>query len=429
MLVAKVVMKFTWRNMRQSNIFTKVRREDPADEVSRNAQLLIRAGFVNKEMSGVYAFLPLGLRVLNKIIGIIREEMNAIGGQEVFLSALQEKSLWEKTDRWSDQNVDNWFKTRLKNGSELGLGFTHEEPVTAMMKNHIASYRDLPISVYQIQTKFRNEERAKSGIMRGREFLMKDLYSFSATESDLDEFYEQCSEAYRRIFERVGIGGVTWKTFASGGVFSKYSHEFQTISDAGEDTIYLSREKGIAVNEEVYTDEILSELGLQRDSLEKRTAIEVGNIFKLGTKFSQPLGLTYRDKDGEIKPVVMGCYGIGPSRLLGTVVEILSDDRGMVWPDSIAPFQVHLLSIGAEEEAEEWYVKLSKAGVDVLFDDRDVSAGEKFSESDLIGAPYRLVVSSRSLEKGGAELKHRTGTESRVLSFNETLEIFTKKEK
>lgn len=429
MLVAKVVMKFTWRNMRQSNIFTKVRREDPADEVSRNAQLLIRAGFVNKEMSGVYAFLPLGLRVLNKIIGIIREEMNAIGGQEVFLSALQEKSLWEKTDRWSDQNVDNWFKTRLKNGSELGLGFTHEEPVTAMMKNHIASYRDLPISVYQIQTKFRNEERAKSGIMRGREFLMKDLYSFSATESDLDEFYEQCSEAYRRIFERVGIGGVTWKTFASGGVFSKYSHEFQTISDAGEDTIYLSREKGIAVNEEVCTDEILSELGLQRDSLEKRTAIEVGNIFKLGTKFSQPLGLTYRDKDGEIKPVVMGCYGIGPSRLLGTVVEILSDDRGMVWPDSIAPFQVHLLSIGAEEEAEEWYVKLSKAGVDVLFDDRDVSAGEKFSESDLIGAPYRLVVSSRSLEKGGAELKHRTGTESRVLSFNETLEIFTKKEK
>ncbi len=429
MLVAKVVMKFTWRNMRQSNIFTKVRREDPADEVSRNAQLLIRAGFVNKEMSGVYAFLPLGLRVLNKIIGIIREEMNAIGGQEVFLSALQEKSLWEKTDRWSDQNVDNWFKTRLKNGSELGLGFTHEEPVTAMMKNHIASYRDLPISVYQIQTKFRNEERAKSGIMRGREFLMKDLYSFSATESDLDEFYERCSEAYRRIFERVGIGGVTWKTFASGGVFSKYSHEFQTISDAGEDTIYLSREKGIAVNEEVCTDEILSELGLQRDSLEKRTAIEVGNIFKLGTKFSQPLGLTYRDKDGEIKPVVMGCYGIGPSRLLGTVVEILSDDRGMVWPDSIAPFQVHLLSIGAEEEAEEWYVKLSKAGVDVLFDDRDVSAGEKFSESDLIGAPYRLVVSSRSLEKGGAELKHRTGTESRVLSFNETLEIFTKKEK
>lgn len=409
--------------MKHSELFTKTRKEDPSDEVSRNARLLIRAGYVHKEMAGVYSFLPLGLRALRKIEGIIREEMDRIGGREVLLTALQNPEIWRETNRWDDAIVDNWFKTALKNGSELGLGFTHEEAITSMMKRHIASYRDLPVYSYQIQTKFRNEERAKSGIVRGREFLMKDLYSFSATEQDLDAFYDRCAEAYLRIFSRVGIGAQTFKTFASGGVFSKYSHEFQAVSDAGEDTIYLSRAKNIAVNEEVYTDGVLKDLGLEKNELESVKSIEVGNIFKLGTRFSEALGLLYRDESGEMKPVVMGSYGIGPTRLLGTVVEILSDNKGIVWPESVAPFQVHLLSLGADKEANEWYEKLQSAGIETLFDDREVSAGEKFGDSDLLGMPWRVVVSKRSLEKGGAEMKRRTESESKIVLFDEVLNI------
>lgn len=413
--------------MKQSELFTRTRKENPADEVSRNAQLLIRAGFVHKEMAGVYTFLPLGLRVLRNIERIIREEMNALGGQEVFMTAFQNPDIWQKTNRWSDDVVDNWFKTTLKNGAELGLGFTHEEAITTLMKQHIASYRDLPVYAYQIQTKFRNEERAKSGIMRGREFLMKDLYSFNATQDDLDVFYERCSEAYMRIFSRVGIGDRTFKTFASGGVFSKYSHEFQTISDAGEDTIYLSRANNIAVNDEVYTDEVLNDLGLKKSELEPVKSIEVGNIFKLGTRFSDALGLVYTNENGETKPVVMGCYGIGPTRLMGTIVEVLSDEKGIVWPESVAPFRAHLLSLGADEEASTWYEKLQSAGIETLFDDRDVSAGEKFGDSDLLGTPYRLVVSKRSLEKGGAEMKRRGEDTSRILSFEEVTALLLDK--
>ncbi len=409
--------------MKQSELFTKTRKEDPADEVSRNAKLLIRAGFVHKEMAGVYTFLPLGLRVLRKVENIIREEMISIGGQEIFMTALQNPELWQKTNRWSDETVDNWFKTSLKNGTELGLGFTHEEAITALMKQHITSYRDLPVYAYQIQTKFRNEERAKSGIMRGREFLMKDLYSFSTTEEGLDDFYEQCAKAYARIFSRVGIGKQTFKTFASGGVFSKYSHEFQAVSNAGEDTIYLSREKDIAVNEEVYTDEVLNDLNLKKNELEKVKSIEVGNIFKLGTRFSEALGLTYTNEDGSAQPIVMGSYGIGPTRLIGTIVEILSDEKGIVWPESVAPFRVHLLSLDSDKEAGEWYEKLQGAGIETLFDDRDVRAGEKFGDSDLLGIPYRLVISKRSLEKGGAEVKRRTESESNILSFEEVVSL------
>lgn len=409
--------------MKHSELFTKTRKEDPSDEVSRNARLLIRAGYVHKEMAGVYSFLPLGLRALRKIERIIREEMDRIGGREVLLTALQNPEIWRETNRWDDAIVDNWFKTALKNGSELGLGFTHEEAITSMMKRHIASYRDLPVYSYQIQTKFRNEERAKSGIVRGREFLMKDLYSFSATEQDLDAFYDRCAEAYLRIFSRVGIGAQTFKTFASGGVFSKYSHEFQAVSDAGEDTIYLSRAKNIAVNEEVYTDDVLKDLGLEKNELESVKSIEVGNIFKLGTRFSEALGLLYRDESGEMKPVVMGSYGIGPTRLLGTAVEVLSDNKGIVWPESVAPFRVHLLSLGADKEANEWYEKLRGAGIETLFDDRDASAGEKFGDSDLLGMPWRVVVSKRSIEKGGAEMKRRTESESKIVLFDEVLNI------
>lgn len=409
--------------MKHTELFTKTRKENPSDEVSRNAQLLIRGGFVHKEMAGVYSFLPLGLRVLNKITGIIREEMNAIGGQEVFMTALQNPELWQTTHRWNDDVVDNWFKTSLRNGTELGLGFTHEEAMTSMMKQHIASYRDLPVYIYQIQTKFRNEERAKSGIMRGREFLMKDLYSFSATQENLDAFYEQCSEAYTNIFSRIGIGNITFKTFASGGVFSKYSHEFQTISEAGEDIVYLSRAKNIAVNEEVYADEVLDDLGLKKNELEKVKSIEVGNIFKLGTRFSESLGLTYKGEGGLMKPVIMGSYGIGPTRLMGTIVEVLSDEKGIVWPESVAPFRVHILSLGMDKEANEWYEKLQGAGIETLFDNRELSAGEKFGESDLLGIPYRFVVSKRSLDKGGVEVKKRTESEPKIVSFEEAMNM------
>lgn len=412
--------------MKQSQLFTKTRREAPKDEVSKNAQLLIRAGFIHKEMAGVYAFLPLGFRVFQNVIRVIREEMNAIGGQELFLTALQNPDLWKTTNRWDDSVVDNWFKTKLKNDSELGLGFTHEEPITAMMKPFLQSYRDLPVSAYQFQTKFRNETRAKSGIMRGREFIMKDLYSFGRNQEDLDTFYDQATEAYKKIFARVGLGDFTHMTFASGGVFSKYSHEFQTVCDAGEDIIYVDPESGIAVNKEVYTDEVLNDLGLDRSKLVEKKAVEVGNIFKLGTRFSESLGLTYKDEAGLSKPVVMGSYGIGPGRLVGTIVETLSDEKGMVWPESVAPFRVHLISLGADEASEKLYQELSAAGIETLYDDRDASAGEKFSDADLMGMPYRITLGKRSLERGVVEVKKRTSDDVEEVKLEEVINYFSK---
>lgn len=335
--------------MKYSQLFTKTKREAPADEQAKNAILLTRAGYVHKEMAGVYTWLPLGLRVLDNISQIIREEMNAIGGQELRLTTLQDPEIWKATDRWDDEKVDVWFKTRLKNESELGLGPTHEEPLVRAVKQYVSSYKDLPFMAYQIQTKFRNETRAKSGVMRGREFLMKDLYSFARTQAEHEELYERVAAAYTRVFDRLGIGGQTFKTFASGGMFSQYSHEYQTVCEAGEDTIYLSREKGIAVNEEVLNDEVLADLGLKRDELEQVNAAEVGNIFTLKDKFSAPLGLTFRDENDQDQHVLMGCYGIGPSRLVGVIAELLGDDRGLVWPDNIAPFRVYLATIGVDE--------------------------------------------------------------------------------
>ncbi len=414
--------------MRQSKLFTKTRREAPADEVSKNAELLIRGGFINKEMAGVYNFLPLGLRVLNKIENIIREEMNSVGGQEVSLTALQNKELWQKTNRWSDDVVDNWFKTKLKNDTELGLGFSHEEPLVNLLKNFISSYKDLPIAIYQFQTKFRNELRAKSGILRGREFLMKDMYSFHASQEDFDSFYEKMKGVYKRIYERVGIGHVTYLTFASGGSFSKYSHEFQAITSAGEDNIYLDEASSQAVNQEVYNDEILQSLGLNKEKLVEQKAIEVGNIFELKDKFSKPLDLSFTDEKGEKHNILMGCYGIGLGRLMGTVVEVLSDDKGIVWPESIAPFKLHLVMLGESEmviaEASKIYQTLLDNKIDVLFDDRlGFSAGEKFADSDLLGMPYRVVLSERSLKEGGVELKKRTEEKGGVVTMAELLKI------
>jgi prolyl-tRNA synthetase len=398
--------------MRQSELFTKTRRDAPKDEVAKNAQLLVRAGYIHKEMAGAYAYLPLGLRTFDNIVRIIREEMDAIGGQEITLTALQSPALWEQTGRWSDDAVDIWFKTALKDGADVGLGFTHEEPLTALMAEYVESYKDLPKYVYQFQTKFRNELRAKSGIMRTREFVMKDLYSFSKDEKEFRSFYEQCAEAYKRIFMRAGIGAQTFRTFASGGSFAKFSDEFQTICDAGEDTIYVHRDKGIAVNKEVCTDEVLSELHLKRSELEEVKAIEVGNIFPLGTRFSGALGLSYKDERGKEIPVVMGSYGIGPGRLMGAIVEVLGDEKGLVWPKEVAPFRAHLIAISGGNkdvaaEAERLYAQLSENGIEVLYDDRDARAGEKFADADLIGIPARLVVSEKTMSQGGIELVAR----------------------
>lgn len=383
--------------MRQSKLFTKTRREAPADEVAKNAQLLVRAGYIHKEMAGAYSYLPLGLRTLNKIVRIIREEMDAVGGQELVMTALQDKELWSRTDRWDDDKVDNWFKTTFKSGGETGLGITHEEPLTQIMTEHISSYRDLPVLAYQFQNKFRNELRAKSGIMRGKEFLMKDLYSFAKDEAEHTVLYDKMREAYKRVFARVGVGEQTYVTFASGGIFSEFSEEFQTISEAGEDTIYVDEETRIAINKEVYTDDTIAKLGLQKEKLVEKRAIEAGNIFNLGTRFSQQLGLFYTDESSVRRPVVMGSYGIGPTRLMGIIVETLADDAGLVWPEHVSPFQYHLVSLGRGEDdisktADELYDDMVKTGVEVLYDDRDLSAGQKFADSDLLGITKRIVV-------------------------------------
>lgn len=418
--------------MRQSQLFTKTRFEAPKDEVAKNAQILIRSGFIHKEMAGVYSFLPLGLRVMENIKQIIREEMNKIEGQEITLTALQEKNVWEKTGRWDDAVVDNWFKTKLKNDTELGLAYTHEAALTELMKTFISSYRDLPVYPYQFQTKFRNELRAKSGILRGREFMMKDLYSFSKTTEELDSFYEKSIEAYRKVFERLGIGHITYLTLASGGSFgTKYSHEFQTLTPAGEDLIYIHKGKNIAINKEVLNEEALTMLGVKEDELITEKSIEVGNIYKLGTFYSEPLGLTFKNEAGESNPVIMGSYGIGISRLVGTIVEVLGTEKEMVWPESVSPFKVHLieLSQGDDEiknKAIELYTSLIAEGVEVLFDDRDARAGEKFADADLIGIPHRIVISKKTEGAGTVEYKNRITNETTQIAKEEIIKIISK---
>ncbi len=410
--------------MRQSQLFTKTRKEAPSDEVAKNAQLLIRAGYVYKVMAGVYAYTPLGLRVLENIKKIVREEMNAIGGQELIMSALQKKSTWEVTGRWDDAVVDVWFKTALKDDTELGLGWSHEEAIIEMLQQYLVSYKDLPINVYQFQTKLRNELRAKSGILRGREFVMKDMYSCSLDAAQHDAFYTATIEAYKKIYNRLGIGEDTYVTFASGGAFTKFSHEFQTICDAGEDIVYLHREKNIAVNEEVLGDEHLASLGIKREELEKVATAEVGNIFNFGTHKSEQMDFSFTNEQGEKQFVHLGSYGVGITRVMGVIVEKFSDDKGIVWPKSVAPFVVHLLSLGEDGEASALYEELSSQGVEVLFDDRtEVSAGEKFVDADLLGMPLRVVVSKRSLEAGGYEVKGRTESESKVISKGELLPL------
>jgi len=412
--------------MKQSQLFTKTRREAPKDEVSRNAQLLIRAGYVYKVMAGVYAYTPLGLRVLENIKHIVREEMNALDGQELIMTNLQRRDTWEVTGRWSDEAVDVWFKTKLQDGVELGLAWSHEEAIMEMMQQYISSYKDLPVSVYQFQTKLRNELRAKSGIMRGREFVMKDMYSLHATQEDMDEYYDKVIGAYKKIYDRLGIGAETFVTFASGGAFTKFSHEFQTLCSAGEDTLYVNADRTVAVNEEVL-DDATTELHVDKATLSPMTSAEVGNIFKFGTEKSDKMRITFKDAEGKQQPIYLASYGIGITRVMGVIVEKFADDKGIVWPESVAPFRVHLISLGADEAAGKLYQELISSGVEVLYDDRDTSAGEKFSDADLMGMPYRVTLGKRSLERGVVEVKKRTSDDVLEVKLEEVVKYFTEK--
>ena len=562
--------------MKVTQLLTKTNKNAPADEQAKNAQLLIRAGYIHKEMAGVYSFLPLGLKVLNNIAQIVREEMDRVGGQELLMPALQVKERYDATNRWSDDVVDIWFKTKLANGAELGLGFSHEENLSPIVKKYLTSYKDLPLAAYQIQWKFRNELRSKSGLMRGREFLMKDMYTYAIDQAQHEAIYEKIKKAYIEVYKRLGIGDKTVVVLASGGVFSKYSHEFQTFSDAGEDHIfqtkdgeYYNREiapskisrankqekpepykevpgkgvigvqallkhldipiekstktlyyvtdtgefAGTAVRSDydinelklcealgcdwvrfATEDEVLKTTGatvgyaglvnvpegvrmILDDSLQglcnfetgankndyhavnvnfgrdvpgpekfydikvakqgdldpktdkpmkAQKAIEVGNIFSLGTKFSAPFDMTVVNEKGEAVVPIMGCYGIGVSRLMGAIAELLSDDRGIVWPKEIAPFRVYLASLGAstevEKAAEDLYKHLTAAGIGVLYDDRKaITAGEKFADADLLGIPYRVVVSEKTIAANQFELKARTAKETRLLDIEDLI--------
>lgn len=565
--------------MRLSQLFTKTRKEAPAEETSRNAQLLIRAGYIHKEMAGVYAFLPLGLRVLENIKQIVREEMNAVGGQELMMTALQPRELWEKTDRWDDTKVDNWFKTKLANGAELGVGLTHEEPIVDVVGQYVTSYKDLPLSVYQIQSKFRNELRAKSGLLRGREFMMKDMYSFCRTQQEHEELYEKIADAYMRVYDRLGLGDITFRTKADGGIFTeRYSDEYQTLSGIGEDTIFnvpdtdnwFNQEVAPAIAPSFVIDEQLSpmeevegkgiigvealaeylripvakttktmlyqtddgrviavavrggyevneiklrkvvdakmvkladettvrrvtgaeigyagiinlpddvtvivdescanrinfEMGANRTNFHSinvnwgrdlplpdrfydikvakegdfhpdtkmqyqvHKGVEVGNIFPLESKYTDALDVYYTDENGDQQSIIMGCYGIGISRLMGILVEHFSDEKGIVWPENVAPFTVYIARLHSSEAvveaADSIYNQLQKAGVGVLYDDREMRPGEKFADADLLGIPYRLVISEKTVESGKHELKRRTDAESKLVSADELMNV------
>ena len=408
--------------MRLSKNFTRTTKQAPADEVARNAQLLIRAGFVFKTMAGVYSYTPLGLRVLENIKQIVREEMNAIGSQELIMSTLQRKELWQETGRWSDELVDVWFKSTLQDGTDVGFGWTHEEPIVELLRSYLKSYKDLPISVYQFQNKLRNELRAKSGIMRGREFIMKDMYSVHAAKEDLDAYYDQVIEAYKRCYDRFGIGNDTYVTFASGGAFTKFSHEFQTICEAGEDYIYLHRGKNIAVNEEVL-DDAVKELGIKRNELEKVKTAEVGNIFNFGTQKSEEMNLVFTGSDGVQHYAYMGSYGIGITRVMGVIVEKFADEKGLIWPENIAPARVYLVQIGEKSRAaaDELYEALGAQGVEVLYDERDERPGVKFADAELMGIPLRVTVSDRLLDGKNWEVAMRASGERQLLTTDELL--------
>lgn len=397
--------------MKQSQLFGRTRKDISREEVSTNAQLLERGGFVEKLIAGVYSYLPLGLRVLRNIQQIIREEMDRIGGQELLMPALAPKELWQTTGRLGTYDALLEVRgandaSRKMNDTEYILGPTHEEVVTPLVGRTIQSYKDLPMAVYQIQTKFRSEPRAKSGLLRGRELGMKDMYSFHRDQADFEAFYQKATEAYQVIFGRLGLDSIVVE--ASGGAFTeKHSHEFQVETPNGEDRIFVCANGDWAQNREIATVGAGDACPKCGGAIEEKKSIEVGNIFPLETRYSDAFGLKYTDEQGTQQPIIMGCYGIGMSRAMGAIAEVHHDEKGLVWPKSVAPFQVHLISIRSNDAAEQLYRELTDAGVEVLYDDRDVSAGAKFADADLIGIPVRLVVSDKTLATDSVEWKER----------------------
>ena len=411
--------------MRQSQLFTKTRKLAPKDEVAKNAQLLIRGGFIHKEMAGVYSYLPLGLRVLSKIEQVIREEMNAIGGQETKMATLHPSENWKQTGGWD--GVDVLFKLKSRTEKEYALGQSEEEIVTPIAQEYTSSYKDLPVAIYQIGQKYRDELRAKSGIMRGREFGMKDMYSFHDSQEDFDKFYGVVKEAYFKVYKRCGLDAKV--TEASGGAFSeKLSYEFMVLTDAGEDDVVYCDACTHCANIEVSkkkAGDTCPKCG--KGELKAAKAAEVGNVFDLGQKYPKAFNFTYKTKEGEEKHPIVGCYGIGTTRLMGTIAEVLSDEKGLVWPKAVAPFSVHLVALSGGNadvvaEADRLYELLKENGIEALYDDRDLRAGEKFADADLIGIPMRVVVSEKTMAEGGVEVSGRENGGTAIVSENEILE-------
>ncbi len=408
--------------MRQSHLFTKTVKEAPKDESALNAQLLARGGFVYKNSAGIYSYLPLGWRVIRAISQIVREEMDAVGGQELLMPALHDKHYLKATGRW---DVDVVYKVIAGDEKEpsFNISWTHEEVLAEIAAKYVNSYKDLPFAAYQIQTKFRHEPRAKSGMLRGREFLMKDLYSFHASEADLYDYYAKVAEAYRKVFVRCGL--TAYYTLAAGGDFTiDNTNEFQVISNVGEDTIYVCKKCGYAENKEVSTLKKGDACPKCDGTIEEEKAVEVGNIFPLGTKYSKAFGLTFTDEKGVKKDVVMGSYGIGISRLMGVIVEQYHDAKGIIWPAAVAPFEAHVLALGGADGAGVYHA-LQTHGVQVLYDDRDASAGEKFADADLIGIPWRIVVSPK-VGEGKVEIKGRADDHAQTMTLEEALKKMRK---
>lgn len=419
--------------MLQSKLFPKTRKEAPKEAESINHKLLVRAGFMDQLMAGSWTLLPLGWRVVAKINNIIREEMNAIGAQEMLMPLLHPRKIWDETGRW-DKAKEVMYRFKDNRGKEYALSFTHEEIVMDLIRKHVSTYKDLPVAVYHFSTKFRNEPRARSGILRGREFMMKDLYSVHATEEDFWKYYEKVKDAYIKIFERLGFDFRVVE--ATGGVFTeKNTHEFQVLAKGGEDTIYYCHSCSWGKNKEIFEGKAGDTCPrCKKGKVVESKAIEVGNIFPLGTWYAERMKVYYADTDGKKKPVWFGSYGIGSTRVLGALVEVSYDNKGIIWFPQVAPFDVHLIELPGAKNAKQVckvrdlassaYKKLTDAGIDVLWDDRDIGAGEKFADADLIGIPIRLVVSKETKDK--IEWKKRESEKVELVSFSQVISRLSK---
>jgi len=406
--------------MFQSQLFPKTLKNPPKDVVSASHKYLVQGGYIDMLQAGVYTYLPLGWRVIEKISAIVRAEMNAVGGQELLMPALQPKSIWEETGRWESLK-EVMYQFQDAGDRDLGLAATHEEVVYDLIRRFINSYKDLPLSVYQIQNKFRAELRAKGGLMRGREFMMKDLYSFHASQDDLDQYYQQLIGAYLKIYRRLGLDAKVVE--ASGGIFTqKFSHEFQVVSEAGEDRIFYCGSCDWAQNSEITEVKAGDACPKCGAVVQEGKSIEVGNIFQFSDKYAKDMNGYVNDENSRKIPILMASYGIGISRLAATIVELHHDGRGIVWPESVAPFAVHLISLKRDEAVRELYDRLVAAGIEVLYDDRDVSAGQKFADSDLLGLPWRLVVSEKTGDK--IEVKRRSEEGSELMELKEAINKF-----